>query len=216
MFESIDRRRHAPATDRNREPILAVLQQHLPATGTVLEVASGTGQHAAFFTPRLAPRHWLPSDPSPEARASIVAWRTEAQGAALHDPLALDVMVPRWEETVTAWLAQRGDRTPPLCAIVCINMIHIAPWRACEGLLAGAEKLLPPGGVLMLYGPFQRQGQHTAPSNEAFDASLRSQNPQWGIRNLETVAGQAATHRLQLSAIVEMPANNLSVVFRHD
>lgn len=215
MPEFGDRRCHAPATERNREPILAVLESVLPPTGTVLEIASGTGQHAVFLTPRLGPRHWLPSDPSPAARDSIGSWRETVHCEALHAPLDLDVTQPEWVETVLEW-SQAAQAAPPITAIVNINMIHISPWSACEGLFAGAQKLLSAGQVLYLYGPFRRDGKHTSPSNEAFDRSLRLQNPAWGVRDLGAVADLANQHQFQLSKTVEMPANNLSVIFmRH-
>ncbi|WP_008311415.1 DUF938 domain-containing protein [Leptolyngbya sp. PCC 6406] len=216
MSESSDRRRHAPAAERNREPILSVLQQILPTTGTVLEIASGTGQHAAHFAPALAPRHWLPSDPNPEARESIQAWRSEVDGVELHSPLALDVMRADWSQIILDWKQHHRDHVPPIVALVAINLIHISPWAACQGLMAGAEILLPPSGLLYLYGPYRQGGSHTAPSNEAFDLSLRSQDSRWGVRDLEAVVALATTHGLTLTQVIAMPANNLSVVFcRH-
>ncbi|OLP20497.1 SAM-dependent methyltransferase [Leptolyngbya sp. 'hensonii'] len=204
-----DRRQFAPATQRNREPILQVLQRVLPPTGTVLEVASGTGEHAHFFASRLAPRFWQPSDPNPLLRESIAAWQEFEPLENLGEPLALD-------GCEFPWPVETGSIALPLPiqAIVNINMIHISPWDACLGLMAGADRILPAGGVLYLYGPFQRHGQHTAPSNAAFDESLQSQNPAWGVRHLEEVAAAAAARNLELEEVVEMPANNLSVVFR--
>ena len=221
MVTSPDARRYAPATDRNREPILALLQRVLPSSGTVLEISSGTGEHAVYFAPRLAPRQWLPSDLSPEARASIAAWREAAPADNLHPPLELDAAAPLWpvESPPSADLSPGPDRVPdlqrhPITALVNINMIHISPWSACLGLMAGAGRILPPGGVLYLYGPYKQGGQHTAPSNAAFDASLQAQNPQWGVRDLETVVAAAEVEGLALVETVAMPANNLSVVFR--
>jgi hypothetical protein len=199
-----DARQYAPATERNRQPILDVLQTVLPATGTVLEISSGTGEHATFFAPRLPTLRWQPSDPNPEARASITAWQQEPI-ANLSPPIALDASAPHWEVE---------DQGLEIGAIVNINMIHIAPWVACQGLMAGAGRILPPAGILYLYGPYKRNGEHTAPSNAAFDDSLRSRNPEWGVRNLETVIAEAQGQGLELSQIVEMPANNLSVVFQ--
>ncbi|NEP17928.1 MAG: DUF938 domain-containing protein [Leptolyngbya sp. SIO4C1] len=207
-------RQYAPATERNREPILAVLAQVLPPTGTILETASGTGQHAAYFAPRLMPRYWLPSDPQPLLRASIQAWAETAASDRLLSPVALDVSAPRWPVEAASFqdrLTAQG--APAIAAIVNINMIHISPWQACLGLLAGASRILPAAGVLYLYGPYQRQGRHTAPSNAAFDKQLRSQNPAWGVRSLEAVTAAAEAQQLQLQTVVEMPANNLSVVF---
>lgn len=206
MKDEADLRQYAPATERNREPILKVLEQVLPGQGCVLEVASGTGQHAVYFAPRLQPRYWQPSDPNPLARDSIRAWREAEPAANLLPPLALDAASPDW-------CLDGAELPAPVTAIVNINMIHISPWAACQGLLAGAERLLPEGGVLYLYGPFRQQGQPTAPSNEAFDQSLRSQNPQWGLRQLKEVIAAAQGHALRLHTVLEMPANNLSVVF---
>lgn len=208
-----DARQHAPATARNREPILGVLQRVLPPTGTVLEVASGSGEHAIFFAPRLKPRIWQPSDRDPVLRASIEAWQSEWPASNLLPPLDLDARALLWSVE-----SEEGDRllTPePITAIVCINMIHISPWDACVGLMTGAGRILPTGGILYLYGPYKQNGEHTAPSNEFFDESLRSQNPEWGVRNLEDVIALANTHQLTLLETVEMPANNLSVIFRH-
>ncbi len=227
MSDTFDGRCFAPATDRNRSPILAVLQQQLPPTGTVLEISSGTGEHAVFFAPRLAPRQWLTSDPDPGARQSIAAWRNVAPADNLHGPIALDASTQPWpvenlsgqptqetkpqaaEPLVTLDLKQH-----PITALVNINMIHIAPWSACLGLIAGAGRLLPPNGILYLYGPFKQGGQHTAPSNAAFDRQLQAQNIAWGVRDLEAVVAAAEAQGLALVTTVAMPANNLSVVFK--
>jgi hypothetical protein len=217
MADFSDARSYAPATQRNREPILAVLLRVLPDQGTVLEISSGTGEHGVFFAPRLAPRQWLPSDPNPLARASIQAWRAAEPADNLHPPLALDASDARWplEAGAAANLPPSLNLEQyPVRAIVNINMIHIAPWTACLGLMAGAGRILPSGGVLYLYGPFKRQGNHTAPSNAAFDASLQAQNPAWGVRDLEAVVAVAEAEGLALAEIVAMPANNLSVIFR--
>ena len=208
-----DARQHAPATARNREPILRVLQRVLPPTGTVLEVASGSGEHAIFFAPRLKPRIWQPSDRDPVLRASIEAWQSDWPASNLLPPLDLDARALLWPVE-----SEEGDRllTPePITAIVCINMIHISPWDACVGLMAGAGRILPSGGILYLYGPYKQNGEHTAPSNEFFDETLRSQNSEWGVRALEDVIALANTHQLTLLETVEMPANNLSVIFQH-
>jgi hypothetical protein len=212
-----DARQSAPATQRNREPILNVLRQVLPPEGTILEISSGTGEHAIFFAPQLAPRLWLPSDPNPQARASIAAWRQQSSATNLYLPIALDVHAPVWavEQTPLPDELQGLDlRQNPIRAIVNINMIHISPWSATLGLMAGAARLLPGGGVLYLYGPYRREGEHTAPSNAAFDQSLRMQNPEWGVRDLEAVVEVAEAAGLSCVSIWEMPANNLSVVFR--
>ncbi|WP_082716365.1 MULTISPECIES: DUF938 domain-containing protein [Burkholderia] len=194
-------RQWAPATERNREPILDVLKRVLPVRGTVLEIASGTGQHAIHFAAALPDLVWQPTDTEAAARASIAAWAADAALPNLRAPLALDVCVEPW----------------PLAAadaIVCINMIHIAPWAAACALFDGAARVLPDGGVLYLYGPYRRGGAHTAESNAQFDAQLRSRDPAWGVRDLETVAELGRAADLALDEIVEMPANNLSVVFR--
>jgi len=196
----------APATQRNRAPILQVLQQVLPPRGTVLEIASGTGEHAVYFAPRLRPRSWLPSEANPILEESIRAWQADFPCDVLLPPVTIDVMRENWAQELSG---------KAFCAMVAINLIHIAPWQACIGLMAGAEKLLPTDGILYLYGPFKQGGEHTAESNAAFDQSLQQQNPQWGVRNLEDVVSLAQTHQLELQAVVAMPANNLSVIFRH-
>lgn len=217
MSEFAHARQHAPATHRNREPILEVLLQVLPATGTILEISSGTGEHAVFFAPRLHPRCWIPSDPNPVARASIAAWREDCPVDTLYPPIDLDVQAPTWsieqEQLPESWQDINFDRSS-INAIVNINMIHIAPWSACLALMAGAQRILPKGGILYLYGPFKQGGHHTAPSNADFDVSLQSQNPDWGVRNLEDVIAVAQTHQLELIRTYAMPANNLSVVFQ--
>ena len=210
-------RQYAPATERNREPILKVLLQVLPPTGTVLEVSSGTGEHAVFFAPRLHPRKWIPSDPNPIARDSIAAWREDCGADNLSSPIALDAGDPVWavEQNQLSQPLQGFDfKHDPIVAIVNINMIHIAPWSACLGLIAGARRILPSGGILYLYGPFKQGGRHTAPSNAAFDQSLQAQNPQWGVRDLDDVVAVAQAQNLSLLKIYNMPANNLSVVFQ--
>lgn len=192
-----DPRRVAPAVARNRDALLDALRHALPAAGLVLEVASGTGEHAVHVAGALPDLTWQPSDPSEEARASIDAW---ADGIPnIRAALALDACA--WPWPVTA-----AD------ALVCVNMIHIAPWRACLGLLRGARAILAPGAALILYGPFLRAGVTTAPGNLAFDASLRERDAAWGIRALEDVA--AAADGFTLECVMEMPANNLTVVFR--
>ncbi|GGY10352.1 SAM-dependent methyltransferase [Litchfieldella qijiaojingensis] len=196
-----DARLSSPAVARNREPILEVLRQHLPSRGLVLEIASGSGEHALHFATALPDLDWQPSDPSPQARASIAAWRDRLGPANLHPPLALDVTRRPWP-------------VEDFTALVCINMLHISPWAATEALLAEAGERLPVHGVLYLYGPFKRDGVHTAPSNAEFDRELRARNPRWGIRDLTEVTDLATRHGLHLEAVVDMPANNLSVVLR--
>jgi len=195
----------APAVARNREPILAVLRRVLPEHGLVLEIASGSGEHAVYFAAALPHLNWQPTDPDPEARASIAAYRAATALPNVLPPLALDAAAAHWPVT---------EIDAQIDAIVSINMIHIAPWVAAEGLMAGAERLLPERGVLFLYGPFREHGRHTAPSNAAFDESLRARNREWGVRDLDEVAALASRHGFALEERIAMPANNLSVVFR--
>lgn len=219
-----DARRCAPATERNRSAILQVLTQVLPDSGRVLEVASGTGEHALFFAQHLPHLIWQPSDLSAEMRASIDAWRGRQLLPNLRASIAVDACQPIWPvEAATNVTETAGENVteeredsnePPIVAIANINMIHISPWNACLGLMAGAGRILPPDGILYLYGPFQREGAHTAPSNAAFDTSLRDRNPDWGVRDLEEVVAVARQHHLHLIDIVQMPANNLSVIFQ--
>jgi len=194
-------KREAPAAARNRQPILEVLRTRLPDRGLVLEVASGTGEHAVHFAAALPGLDFQPSDPDADARASIDAWRADSGLPNLRPALALDAAAP-------AWPIEAAD------AILCCNMIHISPWASAVGLVGGAGRILPPGGLLYLYGPYRREGRHTAPSNEAFDADLKRRNPAWGVRDLEAVAALAAAAGLAGPEVVQMPANNLSVVFR--
>jgi Protein of unknown function (DUF938) len=209
-----DTRRFAPSAARNRDPILEVLRRHMPDAGLVLEIASGTGEHAIHFAQRLGPQLvFQTSDPDAEARSSIEAWVQEAGLPNVRPPLALDVTEPNW------WRAHGlldGTTTPSLTALLCINMIHIAPWQAAVGLMTGAGHLLASGGLVILYGPYKRGGVHTAPSNAAFDQDLRTRNPEWGIRDLEAVADLAVAHGFSPPVIEPMPANNLTVIFnRH-
>jgi hypothetical protein len=196
-----DHKRHAPATSRNREAILAVLQRIMPQGGVLLEIASGTGEHAAYMASLMpGSLRWQPSDGDSEALSSIDAHGTG--NPRILPALDLDV-------TATKWPIDNAE------AMFCANMIHIAPWQASEGLFAGAGRVLASGAPLVLYGPFKRDGVHTAPSNEAFDASLKSRDPSWGIRCLDSeVVPLARSHGLALDEIVPMPANNLSVVFQ--
>lgn len=196
-----DPRRSAPHVARNAEPIAAVLEGVLPERGLVLEVASGTGEHIVHFARAFPKLLWQPSDPEPAALRSIEAWRAEAGLFNLLPPVSLDARAADW-------------RVAEADAILCINMVHISPWRATEGLLRGAGRLLQEGAPLYLYGAYRRDGAETAPSNEAFDASLRSRDAEWGLRELEEVVAEAEKNGLRLEAVTEMPANNLSVVFR--
>jgi len=201
MSEPLDPRLYRPHVARNRDPILDVLRRVLPAQGLVLEVASGSGEHAAYFAKSLPSLFWQPTDPDPRALASIAAHRTAANAPNLLVPLHLDVIAEQWP-------VERAD------ALLCNNMIHIAPWTACMGLMADGERLLRAGGILYLYGPYRIDGRHTAPSNEAFDTQLRGQNAEWGIRDLADVMALAGRHDFTLAETVQMPANNLSVIFR--
>jgi SAM-dependent methyltransferase len=194
--------RVSPSTARNREPILQVLTPRLPASGLVLEIAAGAGEHAAYNAAALPHLQWQPTDPDPEALASIAAWRDHAALPNLLPPLRLDASDP------DSWPVSHAD------AVVNINMIHISPWSAAEGLMAGAARVLPSGGMLCLYGPYIEPDVETAHSNQAFDRSLRDRNSAWGLRRLDEVAALAAAHGLALSERIAMPANNLSVVFR--
>jgi hypothetical protein len=196
-----DVRQFAPATQRNRDPILQVLQSILPEMGIVLEIASGTGEHAVHFARGMPLLIWQPSAPEAGSRASIDAWAAGAGRPNLRAAIDLDASAPEWPVT-------KAD------AIVCINMVHISPWKSTQGLMAGAERLLVKGAPLFLYGPYRRQDVPTAPSNVAFDENLRSRDPRWGLRDLETVVALADEHGFVLEKVIEMPANNLAVIFR--
>jgi SAM-dependent methyltransferase len=191
----------SPAVTRNRDPILAVLRRVLPDRGTVLEIASGTGEHAAYFAARLPDLIWQPSDVDPDALASIEAHGEAANSPNLRAPVTLDVTAPAWPVT-------QAD------AVISMNMIHISPWAAAQGLMAGAARLLADGAPLYLYGPFKENGEHTAPSNAAFDASLKARDPRWGVRDTGDVRALADSHGFDFIERVAMPANNLSLVFR--
>lgn len=193
----------SPSTARNTAPILAVLKAHLPARGRVLEIASGAGEHAAAFAAALPGIEWTPSDPSVEARASIAAWGAAAGLANLRAPLALDML------DEASWPA------PSVDAVVCINMIHISPWTATEGLMRLAGRTLRrPGGLLVLYGPYREAEVDLAPSNAAFDESLKARNPAWGLRDRDAVAAAAQAEGLAPTQRIAMPANNLMLLFR--
>lgn len=194
-------RRSAPAALRNRGPILEVLRPWLPPTGLVLEIASGTGEHAAFFAEHLPELEWQPSDVHPDALSSIAAWREAAGLTNLRAPIALDAAADEWP-------IDGAD------AILSINMVHISPWASALGLLAGAERLLSPGAPLILYGPWISDEAPTAPSNRAFDADLKRRNPQWGLRKVEEFAAAARQRGLDLVETRPMPANNLMLLLR--
>jgi Protein of unknown function (DUF938) len=196
----VEAKRVAPAAARNRDAILNVLQDILPAQGSVLEIASGSGEHIIHFAQAMPHLHWQPSDPEPVALASIAAWSAEASLPNIAPPLMLDVCVADWP-------IARAD------AILCINMIHIAPWAATLGLMAGAGRLLAPGSPLYLYGPFREQNVPLVQSNADFNASLKARDPQWGLRWVHEVIEVANRHGLVLQKRIAMPANNLSLIF---
>lgn len=202
----MDPRLSSPAARRNRDAILAVLRRVLPVEGAVLEVASGSGEHAAWLAAHLPGLVFQPSDPDPASRASITAWIAHEGLSNIRAPLALDACDEDW--------ALPADIATRLVAVLCINLAHIAPWQATLGLLRGAGRTLRSGGVLYLYGPYKREGSHTAPSNAAFDASLRARDPEWGVRDLEDVAAAAGREGFALSGVEQMPANNLSLILR--
>lgn len=203
---SDDRRLHSPSSKRNREPILKILKKILPAKGKVLEIASGSGEHAAFLAPHFPALEWQPTDTDPRMLPSIKAWiesvaETSDSGINIHPPIELNTCE-------ASWPVEQAE------VMIAINMIHISPWSSCEGLMRGAGRTLSFGGVLYLYGPFTQDGRHTALSNAEFDASLRRQDPRWGVRNLEDVVELGKNNGLDLDRVIDMPANNLSVVFR--
>jgi SAM-dependent methyltransferase len=197
-----DARISAPSATRNRDPILSVLLRHLPPQGRVLEIASGSGEHVQYIA-RAASRGLVfqPSDPDPAARVSIDAWTNHYGQANIEQALTLDAASDVWPVTAAA-------------AVLCINMIHIAPWAATVGLVRGAARILPQGGLLYLYGPYHRGGQPTAPGNAVFDAELRRRNPAWGVRDLEAVTALTDAAGFGAPHIETMPANNLSLILR--
>lgn len=201
MTDHTDPRLSSPAVFRNREPILDVLRNVLPPRGVILEVASGSGEHVTYLAQRLPALDWQPSDPSPAARASIAAWTAAKGPTNVRPPLDLDA-------SAVPWPVYTAD------AILAINMVHISPWAATQGLLRETARLLPPGGLLYLYGPFIQAGIPLAPSNAAFDADLRDRNVAWGLRDIAAVEAAAAELGLKIEAVLAMPANNLSVLVR--
>lgn len=194
-------KRHAPATLRNRDFIVEVLREVLPARGLVLEVASGTGEHVVHFARAFPGLDWQPSDPDADGRRSIAAWSAESGLANIRPPLALDASSPEWP-------IDAAD------AILCINMVHISPWAATRGLMNGASARLAPGAPLYLYGPYRRSDVPTSESNAAFDRSLKARDPEWGLRLVDDMIALGADHALDFERLVEMPANNLSLIFR--
>jgi SAM-dependent methyltransferase len=206
LEEAKGAKRHAPAALRNREPILGILKQELPEWGLVLELASGSGEHALYFAEHMRGLEWQPSDPDPQALASIAAYHAEYNGEGggvnLRRPVQLDAASPNWP-------VERAD------AILCINMVHISPWEATAGLFRGAAQILSGKNLpLVLYGPYFEQQVEPAPSNLQFDTSLRARDPRWGIRDAEKVDTLASEHGFTRSARYEMPANNLMLVYR--
>ena len=195
-----DDRQIWPAPDRNKDPLLKVLKKWLPKTGLVLEIASGSGQHAAHFAKKLPGIRWQPSDIDPDNLSSIRAWRAFSGLDNFLDPVTLDVM--------ERWPIRRAD------ALVSCNLIHIAPWAVTEALFRGAKRALRPGGIIVMYGPYRIGGAHTAPSNQAFDESLQARNPEWGVRDLDKVREVAGRLRIGCEKMIQMPANNLAVVYR--
>ena len=194
-----DPRLYAPSAARNRGPILDAVGPHLPASGLVLEIASGTGEHVAHFAASRPELVWQPTDPDPERRASIDAWTAGHPNVRRACPL---------DAAATDWPVSRAD------IVLCINMIHISPWSATEGLFAGASRVLPPGGLLVLYGPYRWQDRPMAPGNAAFDVDLRGRNPEWGLRTVEAVSELARASGFEPPAIVPMPSDNLTLLFR--
>ena len=205
MTVNNDLRQYAPATQRNREPIFDVLVSVLPPKGGILEIASGTGEHAVYFAPKLKNHQWIPSEPDAMRRQSIDAWRKFCPSPNCQSSININVLHPTWTEEL---------KNLDIIAIVNINMIHISPWKACLGLIQGAGCLLPSGGILYLYGPYKQGGKHTALSNQSFDESLYIQNQAWGVRNLEDVIEISQQQGLKFVKTVNMPANNLSVIFQ--
>jgi hypothetical protein len=193
-------RRSSPATARNREPILALLRRVLPERGLVLEISSGAGEHAAFLSKQFPDLEWQPSDVDASALASIEAWRSDGS-EKLQPPVPLDVTSPSWPISHAQ-------------VVININMIHIAPWKACEGLMHGTGRVLSQGGLMLLYGPFRVDGQHTAATNAAFDTSLQARDPTWGVREMSDVIEEARSNDLHFEEQVAMPANNFSLIFR--
>ena len=201
IFESgPDVKRHAPATERNRDVIAETLARVLPAEGLVLEVASGTGEHAVHFAKRFPGLIWQPSDPDPIAIASINAWRADTKLVNVRPAMPLDASAD--------WPISHAD------AVICINMTHISPWAATLGLLRNAARVMPPSAVLFMYGPYNQHGVPLADSNAAFDMSLRQQNPEWGLRYVDDIVEEADKIGLRLDQVIAMPANNLSLIFR--
>jgi hypothetical protein len=197
-----DARQFSPSAARNCSPIRDVLTRVLPKKGVVLEVGSGTGEHVVCFAKALTRLVWLPSDPDGDSRTSIEAWTSSEGLTNVRAPVSIDVREDVWGV----------EQSAPFDAMISLNMVHITPWEAALGLLAGGDRLLRPGGVLFLYGPFMIGGKHTAITNAAFDADLKRRNPRWGVRDLDDIANEAISKGFELREVVHMPANNLSLV----
>lgn len=213
-------RRHSPAADRNKGAILAELQRLLPASGHLLEIASGTGQHAAFCAAGLPGWRWQPTDPDAVALVSITAWAEQQSSSGLLPARQLDVLAEPWsiDNTMPAVPITFAMRAAPITqwdAVFCANLLHIAPWACCRALMRGAARRLAPAGLLVTYGPYLVDGEPTAPGNHAFDADLRGRNPAWGLRWLHQVVAEADGAGLALCEQVDMPANNRLLVFKH-
>ncbi|GLQ05367.1 DUF938 domain-containing protein [Sneathiella chinensis] len=202
-----DNRIFAPATARNREPILETLKPRLPETGTLLEIASGSGEHAFFMAPQLPHLYWQPSNLDAAQNDSVLAWRDLAGADNLLAPLVLDAAAPVWPVEAASY------EHAPIRVIFNANMIHISPWAVCQGLMAGAGRLLDRGGMLFLYGPYKVGGTHTADSNIQFEHWLQAQDPRFGVRDIDAVAAEADRHRLELTESCPMPSNNFLQVF---
>ena len=200
---SADQRMFSPSAARNSTPILGILNRVLPSTGLVLEIGCGTGEHAVCFAGAMPSLTWQPSDVDSESRTSTACWIKFANLSNVLAPLDIDVCSSLWGV----------EQAAPFDAIVSINMVHIAPWAACLGLFAGASRLLRAGGLLVLYGPFMRGGVHSAPSNAAFDTSLKARNPSWGVRDISDLERVGNASRLRLLEMIDMPANNMLIVF---
>lgn len=200
-----DKRLYAPATERNRDVLMDVFLAHIPKAGTLVEVASGTGEHAAHIAPNMKPLLWQPSDIAPEKLASIDAWARISKAENILPAKCINMLEDSFTDLALP---------APLTAITAINLIHIAPWSVAEALVRKAAAALEPGGTLLMYGPYKRGGDHTSPSNESFDLSLKSRDKAWGVRDLEAMSALAASQGFDDPIVIEMPANNLSLVFK--
>ncbi len=198
-------KKYAPATNRNRQPILEILEQIIPDKGNILEIASGTGEHSLFFAPHFPEQKWIPSDKQSECIASINAWKEDCPTENIEVPLCIDVIKKLWHQP----LLSRGIKV-----IICINMIHISPWSAYLGLVKGAKEILPINGLVYLYGPYKINNQHTALSNQEFDRYLQTQDGTWGVRNWEDIESIANDNNFVLENKITMPANNFSLILR--